>query len=325
MARAAGWLTSDPVREELDRLEASLDEVTACHDDHLTQVARHLVKRGGKRIRPALLLLAASFGSCPPERRQSAAAAIELLHVAALYHDDVMDRAPIRRGASSANAQWGNQMATVAGTFLFSRATATLSSLGQEAVGLASQATLAACTGQLQEAEHAYSVDYDLSTYLEIVARKTATFFELPCRLGAALGGLSQDDARALGTYGRTLGVAFQLKDDALDLSGSPEEMGKPGAVDVREGVYALPVLLALRKAGTESARLRAILSKIDLTDQDVVEARRIIAESGSVLFTLNLASDYAHRAAEAIEGLPDGDGRESLVRLTRYTVLRST
>lgn len=226
---ADGWLIDERVRRDLVGLDATLAEIAACRDDGLQRVARHLVGRGGKRIRPALLFLAARLGSPRADDVRRAGAAVELLHVAALYHDDLMDQALTRRGVPSANVQWGNQSAAVAGTFLLARATRTLAAFGDHVIDLASQATLTACSAQLREAENAYHLDQDIPTYLQIIAGKTATFFELPCMIGAAVGGLSPDHAQALRDYGTRLGVAFQLIDERARSVREPARDGQGG------------------------------------------------------------------------------------------------
>lgn len=317
------WLVDERVRGDLASLDATLAEITACDDAGLERIARHLVGRRGKRIRPALLFLAARLGSPQADPVRRAGAAVELLHVAALYHDDLMDQASTRRGLPSANAQWGDRPAAVAGTFLLARATRTLATLGDHVVSLASQATLTACSGQLREADNAYRLDQEISSYLQVIAGKTATFFELPCMIGAAVGGLPHAYAQALREYGSRIGIAFQLIDDALDLSGNPSEMGKAVGQDLRQGTYALPTLLALGSDAPRRGRLRELLAKFELTDEDVAETRAIVAETGAVVYTRNLANEYAHHAGEAVRGLPSGDVKDSLLRLARQTVLR--
>lgn len=318
-----GWLKDERVRRDLTSLDATLSEITTCSDGGLQRIARHLIVRRGKRIRPALLFLAARLGSARSDAVRRAGAAVELLHVASLYHDDIMDQASTRRGVPSANAQWGDQPAALAGTFLLARATRTLAGLGDDVIDLASRATLTVCISQLREAENAYHLDQEIPTYLQIVAGKTATFFELPCMIGAAVGGLSPDHAQALREYGTRIGVAFQLIDDALDLSGDPREMGKAVGQDLREGIYPLPTLLALRSDAPRRGRLRQLLAKFELTDEDVAEARAIVVQTGAVMYTRNLANEYAQHAAEEIRDLPPGDARDSLLALARQAVLR--
>ncbi len=323
MRGAGDWLVCERTRTALAELDAVLHQQVQAEDLQLRAMALHLIERGGKRLRPALLLLATSFGQASPASALRAAAAMELLHVASLYHDDVMDRAPLRRRVASANATWGNQMAALAGTYLFARASAVLASLGDGPNRLFTGSAVELCAGQLQEVEHAYDLELDESDHLAILDRKTATLFELPCRLGGALGVARSDEVEALATYGRHLGRAFQLADDAMDLVGHEEDAGKATGVDLREGVYGLPVLRALRRQGVVGDHLRALLAQARLSPSDVHAALRLVRGSGAVVEALGVARDHAERAREALSALPDGPARRSLDGLAGYAITR--
>ena len=172
------------------------------------------------------------------------AAATELLHIATLYHDDIMDNAAIRRGGLSANRLWGNKNAAVAGTHVLSRAMALLATVPADIHSAVSKAMLTVCTGQLRETEQAFDLTLDAEEHLKIIAMKTATLFELPCRLGAQLCQADHSIAEALREFGRNLGIAFQLSDDMLDLVGDPTALGKPTGSDLGQGIYSYSVLL---------------------------------------------------------------------------------
>lgn len=325
------WLASlDKVLEDV--IAGELDGVIDCEDAQLGELAAYLVRRGGKRLRPALLFLA--FGAGAQEvahavaaaeegRLLRAAAAVELLHVATLYHDDVMDRAEIRRGAQTINMREGDASAVTAGTFIFARAMGVLAEMDGQLAGWAGQSALALALGQLQEAENAYNVDHRLESYLQIAARKTAALFELACRAGVHLAGAGPEVTEAVGLYGRALGLAFQAADDALDITASQPAMGKAPGADLREGVYALPVLLALQRDTPEADRLRAILRSDDLTETDQREAARLVTASGGVIGAASIAQEYAHQAVGHLARLADGEAKSSLVRLAGYVVLR--
>jgi geranylgeranyl pyrophosphate synthase len=319
----SNWLDCERTRSALTRLDAALRDAVAAEEPQLRAMALHLIARGGKRLRPALLFLGAAFGRPAEESLLGVAAALELLHVASLYHDDVIDRALIRRSGLSANARWGNAAAAVAGTYLFARASALLASLGDLPNRLASQASVDLCAGQLQEVENAYNLELTEEEHLEILGRKTATLFELPCRLGAGLTGAAPAHSHALATYGRHLGLAFQLADDALDLVGQASELGKAMGTDLREGVYSLPVLRALRQEGAGGAPLRALLGQTRLRETEVRAARQLVRRSGAVGEALALAREYAGRAQAGLAALPDGPARRSLFRLADYAVSR--
>lgn len=327
-----GWLTCERTRESL----ATLDDAIASHVAEgglLDSVALETLALGGKRVRPALTLLAGEL-SRDPDRPVDAqrdsklirvAAAIELLHVASLLHDDVIDSASTRRGRPTAHVRWGNGMATLAGTYLSARAHSALSNLGDAANLVVSHFVHEACVGQLQDIENAYNPELDPDTYVEILLKKTSTLFELPCRLGALVGGADADTGRSLATYGRCLGVAFQIADDGLDLFGDPEEVGKATGTDLRRGVYTLPVVLALRSPGDGAGRLSELLAHLNPTDEDIDEALDIVRASGTHVYALNLAREWVESARHAIEGLPDGLARQSLFRLSQYAIVRAS
>jgi geranylgeranyl pyrophosphate synthase len=321
---SGAWLMCQRTRSTLTQLKGVLEEAVGTSDPQLRKMTLHLIARGGKRLRPALLLLAAGFGDFDDQCCLKAAAAMEFIHVASLYHDDIMDRAPARRGGASANLRWGNTLAALTGTYLFARASALLAPLGDIANHLASQAAVDLCTGQLKEIENAYNLELTEAEYLDILTRKTATLFELPCQLGAYLGGVSLSYADAFAVYGRHLGLAFQLADDALDLAGQAGRLGKATGTDLREGIYGLPVLRALQQDGMVAERLQALLAQARLTEEDVSEALRLVRESGAVADALEVARERARQAQAALGVLPDSLARLSLSHLAEYAIARS-
>jgi len=318
------WLTHAPAADLLTALDPVLREVLRCQDERLAEAAAHLVRRGGKRLRPALLFLSAAFGPQPAGvELLQVAAAVELLHVAALYHDDVMDRAGTRRGAATVNALRGDAEAVTAGTFVFARAMRLLTQVDGVLAAWAGQSVLALSLGQMQEAENTYNLEHRLDSYTQIAARKTAALFELACRSGAHLSGATPDTIEALGLYGRALGMAFQAVDDTLDVTAREETLGKHPGTDLREGVYGLPVLLALHRDSPHADNLRQVLRRDSLTPADQAEACHYIALSGGISGAFHIARDYAHRAAAQLSGLPRGQAADSLIRLTHYVVMR--
>jgi heptaprenyl diphosphate synthase len=320
-----GWLVCTESRAALAELELVLRDAVNTSDGRLRELARHLVGLGGKRLRPALVLLAGRFGEPAEERLLRAAAAVELLHVASLYHDDVIDRAPTRRGAASANARFGNGSATIGGTYLFSCATALLAGLGDAASRLASEASAEVCVGELQEIENAYNLELEVDEHLDILARKTATLFELPCRLGALLSGVQEAEAESLARYGRELGLAFQVADDALDLIGDASAMGKATRTDLRQGVYSLPVLRVLRHENGDGRRLADLLARLDISSSELDEAAEIVRAAGAVDAALDLARDHAGNARAALCELPPIPARMSMAGLVEFALARDS
>lgn len=319
------WLVCDATRQALDELDANLLREAAADDSELRTMATHLLAHGGKRIRPALVFLAGAFGThADMEVLMRAATGLELLHVASLYHDDVMDRSERRRHSESANARFGNIRAALSGTYLFARATTLLASFGAWANQITSDALVQLSTGQLLEVEHAYNVDLSEAELFDILSRKTATLFELPLRLGAFVGGASEAHVEALASYGRDLGLAFQLADDTLDFIGDQDVAGKTIDRDLRAGVYRLPVLRA-RRASTSGLELRTLLEQFEPSDDDMQMAKTMIRKSGAIDATLATARERADSARAILGDLPDGPARESLANLADYAVERAS
>ncbi len=318
------WLHCTRTQALLGRLDAEIDRAVTAQDAQLRVMALHVVRRGGKRLRPALLMLCGSLGPCPDGPLLKAAAALELIHVASLYHDDIMDRAPVRRGGPSTQARWGDGPATFAGAYLFARACTLWADLGGLTNRLASEASVDLCRGQLGELEHAFDLDTPEQRHLEILTLKTGSLFSLPCRIGAALAGLDAEAAASLQIYGDELGRAFQLADDLLDLTGEVETIGKLASKDLREGIYSLPVLRALRNGGADSARLRDLLTLETLEDNEVGEAVAIVRASGAVESVRDQARRGAEAAGAAIAQLPDGPAKDSLRALAALAVERT-
>ncbi|MET8141239.1 polyprenyl synthetase family protein [Sphaerisporangium sp. NPDC005288] len=215
-------------------------------DPFLTTVATHLLNAGGKRLRPTVVLLAARFGDPAHPHVVRAAAAVELMHVASLYHDDVMDEAPVRRGAPSVNARWGNRVAILAGDYLVAKAGELAAPLGAAALEAQARMLTRLVTGQLRETVGAGRGDDPERYYMSVIADKTAALFALAAGLGARASGATDQAAGALEAYGEALGIAFQLSDDLLDLSEPTARAGKPSNADLRQGVATLPLLRAL-------------------------------------------------------------------------------
>lgn len=318
-----GWLFCAEAREALTRLGSVLERAVRSDNVAMEEVALHLISLGGKRLRPTLLFLAHG-GEAADDTSLKAAASVELIHLASLYHDDVMDRAVLRRGVLTVNARWSNSVAALAGTYLFSRAGLLLSSLGDEELRLASEAATRLCVGQLREAENAYNPALSSIEHLDILSLKTASLFELSARLGTLRTARPAAAAEALADYGRHLGLAFQLYDDVMDLSGDPGAMGKHTGCDFRNGIYSFPILTLLEQKNSQAEKLRLLLQKRHMAASDIDEVLRLLRDSESLKSSLRKANAEAQAAQNAIEVLPAGAVRESLRALADYAVNRS-
>ncbi|MFV8166604.1 nonaprenyl/(2E,6E)-farnesyl/geranylgeranyl diphosphat synthase [Mycobacterium sp. 134] len=312
------------VRDSVARIEQLMSDELGKADELMAEAVQHLFQAGGKRFRPLFTVLSASLGPRPDDPEVAiAGAVIELVHLATLYHDDVMDEAQMRRGAPSANARWGNNIAILAGDYLFATASRLVSLLGPDAVRVIADTFAQLVTGQMREtrgaAEHVDSVDH----YLKVVYEKTACLIAASGRFGATFSGADADQIDRLHRLGGIVGTAFQISDDIIDIDSDPDESGKVPGTDLREGVHTLPVLYALRESGPDSERLQELLAGPVERDEDVAEALTLLRRSAGMARAKETVAEYAAQAREELAGLPAGPGRDALATLVDYTVNR--
>ena len=292
------------LEDQLKRLEPLLVESVVTGDGFLDEVTTHLLAAGGKRLRPVLALATATSGTVDASREDLlGAVAVELVHLASLYHDDVMDEATVRRNVESVNARFGNLVAIVAGDFLLARSAEIAAGLGTEIAALLAATLGELCQGQVAEVHAAFQVGRSRDDYSRAIAGKTASLMATSCRIGALTGGLPRDQVDAFTAFGRSFGMIFQVRDDILDVIGSEAELGKPAGQDLAEGIYTLPVLLALAdpEAGPELSPLLG--QPLGQPERD--KARSIVAESGAIGDSVGVARMYAEHAAAAVGSGP--------------------
>ena len=312
------------VRDEVARVEDLIATELRGGDELMTEVALHLFEAGGKRFRPLFTVLSASVGPDPDNWQVPVAGAvIELVHLATLYHDDVMDEAKVRRGAPSANARWGNNIAILAGDYLFATASRLVSRLGPDAVRLIAETFAELVTGQMRETKGRGDEDDAVEHYLKVVREKTACLIAASGRFGGTFSGASEDQIERLGRLGGIVGTAFQISDDIIDIDSDPDESGKLPGTDLREGVHTLPVLYALRETGPQADRLRELLRGPVEDDDDLAEALTLLRNSGGIAAAKATVRQYAEAARAELDGLPDVPGRRALASLVDYTVNR--
>jgi len=305
-------LTADIV-DGLTAVEKVLTEAANAEEALLTEASRHLIEAGGKRFRATLVLLAAQFGDPRGERIVPAAAAIELTHLATLFHDDVMDEASIRRGHESANSRWNNTIAILTGDFLFARASSILADLGPEAIRIQAETFAQLVSGQVAETLGPRPGQDPLAHYLRVVEDKTASLIATAGRFGAMFADAPDDVVRRISSACHAIGVAWQLSDDILDVASESAESGKSPGTDLREGVRSLPVLHALAEPGRDGERLRELLSLDGLADESLhAEALALLrAHPAMDAARTDLARWVAVAQAE-IAGLPDVPARHA-------------
>ena len=308
------------LEEQLKRLEPLLVESVVTGDGFLDEVTTHLLAAGGKRLRPVLALATATSGIQPASREDLlGAVAVELVHLASLYHDDVMDEATMRRNVESVNARFGNLVAIVAGDFLLARSAEIAAGLGTEIAGLLATTLGELCQGLVAEVHAAFKVGRTEDDYSKAIAGKTASLMATSCRIGALTGGLPRLQIDAFTTFGRYFGMIFQVRDDILDVVGTEEELGKPAGQDLAEGIYTLPVLLALADpvAGPELSPLLG--QPLGQPERD--KARSIVAESGAIEGSVVVARRYAELAAAAATSGPSAELATGFAKLAHSLV----
>lgn len=315
----------------LEGVEARLYDSVKGGRDLIDELTSHLALAGGKRIRPLLTLVCAQYGDPEQqlgERVQRSATAVELTHLASLYHDDVMDSAPTRRGVPSAQHQWGNNRAILAGDVLFARASALVASLGPEAVAYHALTFERLCTGQLNETFGPTPGADPVEFYIQVLADKTGSLLAAAAHFGAFASEAGPEVSATVARFGEKIGVAFQLADDVLDFASTVDTSGKTPGTDLREGVDTLPILLLRQRqeAGTLDEAGDAILTMLagDLSSDEalaaVVDALR---DHAVVEETRQMARDWAAEAIGELAQLPEGEPKEALKAFAHLMVDR--
>jgi heptaprenyl diphosphate synthase len=311
------------VRRRLDEIEDALAAAVVSDIPLVSEAAGYLLKAGGKRFRPMLAVVSSQFGVPDDARVVKGAVAGELTHLATLYHDDVIDEARTRRGIPSVNARWNNTVAILTGDFLFARAAAVASGLGEGVTRLLADTIARVCEGQIREAAIAGRLDVDEAGYMEVIRRKTASLISTSCRLGGILSGVPADVAERLGRFGEALGMAFQLSDDIMDLTADRQTLGKEPGADLREGVYTLPVIFALED-GRRAAELRRLLGVGPPDDERLPRVLTLVtADDGNLDRARDAVSRQVRLAKEAAARLPAGTPRDALVHLAEFLAAR--
>jgi geranylgeranyl pyrophosphate synthase len=312
------------VAAELATVEAALREEIRRDPDTVSAPMADLFAAGGKRLRPALVLLTARCGHHDLEHLMPAAMAVEFTHAATLVHDDVIDRSPVRRGRPTVAASLGDERAIVIGDFYFAKAYEHAArTASPEVVGILARAVMDICAGEVRQQAIRYRYSTDVAEYMGRIHSKTATLLAACCDIGALLAGVDSTQRKALENYGLLLGLAFQIADDVLDYTGSEGEVGKPIGHDIAEGFATLPLMLVMEDASS-AARLKAVLQ--DGRKLSASEARRVVDEvraGGGAEQAITLAREYASTARGQLDAIDPGEARSALAALTDYVVSR--
>ncbi|EYT84577.1 polyprenyl synthetase family protein [Streptomyces andamanensis] len=315
------------VQAGLAAVEEGLLEATKSEVPFITEAAQHLVKAGGKRFRPLVVMLAAQFGDPDAPGIVPSAVVVELTHLATLYHDDVMDEAAVRRGVASANTRWNNAVAVLTGDFLFARASQILADLGPEAVRVQALAFERLVTGQILETAGPQDGRDPVDHYLDVLGGKTGSLVAVSCRFGAMMSGADERVVDVLTQYGERLGVAFQLADDVLDIASDSRESGKTPGTDLREGVATLPVLRLRERAArlglAEDIALCELLDSDLSDDARHAEALTALRAHPALEQARRDSVRYAEEARAALAPLKECGAKVALLQLCDAVVHR--
>jgi octaprenyl-diphosphate synthase len=292
----------------------------------IPELAGHLIAGGGKRMRPMLTLACARLLDYQGTRQHKLAASVEFIHTATLLHDDVVDGSGLRRGKRTANIIWGNPASVLVGDFLFSRAFELMVEDGSlRVLRILSHASAVIAEGEVNQLTAQRRIETGEDRYLDIIGAKTAALFAAACRIAAVVA--ERDDAveEALDAYGRNLGIAFQLVDDALDYASDGATMGKDAGDDFRDGKVTLPVILAYARGGAEEKRFwRDAMEGRRMSDEDLAHATRLLRETGAIDDTLGRARHYGQRAIDALGGIGGGQTRAALIEAVEFAIARA-
>ncbi|MEV0896553.1 polyprenyl synthetase family protein [Actinoplanes sp. NPDC049802] len=324
-------LDVDPAMDEsVSATLAAVEEALRAHvssaDPLVAEAARHLADAGGKRFRPLLVALGAQFGDPTAPQIVDAANVVELTHLATLYHDDVMDEAAVRRSAPSANARWDNSVAILVGDYLFAQAADLAASLGTEAVHLQARTFARLVHGQIAETVGPRGTD-PIEHYLYVITEKTASLISTSARFGGLFSGARPEFVEALAGYGDSIGIAFQLSDDLLDIASESVQSGKTPGTDLREGIPTLPVLYAMAGDDTDASavRLRELLAAGPITDEALhAEALTLLRESAAMKRARETVRSYAEEARARLAPLPDGEPKRTMESLCDFIADRT-
>jgi heptaprenyl diphosphate synthase len=323
---ADATLTAE-MAEDLAAVEAALRDTSFGGDEMFAEVSRHMMVAGGKRFRAMLVLLAARFGDCRDKRVVPAAVAIELTHLATLFHDDVMDEAAIRRGQPSANSRFGNSIAILAGDYLFARASRILADLGPDAIRIQAETFGRLVDGQLRETVGVRPGEDPLDHYMHVVTEKTGSLIATSGRFGAMFSGVPDEKTDLIADACMRIGVAWQLSDDVLDVASTSLQSGKEPGTDLRQGVRTLPVFYALRGTSQDPSqvRLRALLTREDLADQELhSEALGLLRGSPALEEARETVRSWIGGATALLAKLPDVPARAAFESLCDFVITRT-
>lgn len=313
------------IEEDLKTLESSIQELIATRVSFIKEIVNYIIKSGGKRVRPILVILTAKLCGYKNEKHISYAAIIEFIHTATLLHDDVVDNAQTRRGSSTVNTVWGNEPSVLVGDFLYSKSFELMAEDGNhEILKTISKATTALSEGEILELLKTSDIDTREEEYFEIIGNKTAVLFSAACEIGAILGNIDKEKRLLLKNFGYNLGIAFQLTDDILDYISYDNILGKHVGTDLKEGKVTLPLIHALKSTNEkEKTSIKKVLEKNNVTIKDFERVRNIILKHGGTEYASTIAKQYIDTTKKFLNIFQPSPYKNALLSLADYMLKR--
>jgi heptaprenyl diphosphate synthase len=302
---------------DLDLIEQELEKTVSSTEPLLSEAGLHLLQAGGKRIRPVFVLLSAMFGEYDIDKVKKVAIALEIIHMASLVHDDVIDDAELRRGKPTIKAKWDNRIAMYTGDYLFARSLEIMTSLENIAAHqILSKTIVEVSLGEIEQIKDKYDFDQNLRVYLRRIKRKTALLIAASCQLGAIAGGVPESIHKKLFLFGYYVGMSFQITDDILDFTSTEEELGKPVGGDLIQGNITLPVLYAM-----ENPELKKKISKVtsDTPQAEMAEIIHVISSSNAIERSIQVSDMYLEKGFSILNQLPKNRARSALSNIAKY------
>lgn len=312
-----------PIKHELQKTEEELIKAIDTQQPVLREASRHLIHAGGKRLRPAFVLLAGSCFTSQVDQLVSMAVAMELVHMATLVHDDVIDNSLSRRGRDTVKARFGNRMSIYSGDYMLAKALSIIGKYNRsELVTMVADASVKVCEGEIVQFQTSFDVEQRVLDYLRRIERKTALLMSLACQVGALLTDAPSSMVNAMRRYGYNLGMSFQITDDILDFTADENVLGKPTGSDIRQGIITLPALYALRKS-PQASELRSILSSSANVDRHADRALSIVNSSGGLEYSQDVAEKYIAKAHKMLALIPESQARNALSQIADFVCVR--
>ena len=310
------WNKYPEVNNELKKVKELIEKNAKCRDKIVEESIIELLNSGGKMLRPAFVILSSKFGEYEEKKSRALASVVEMFHMATLVHDDIIDEATLRRGKETVQSKYGKNYAVYIGDYLFCVCFKVLAGVGSlDSVQIDTMTMSRICMSEIDQLNSRFDKNVSVKKYLKRASGKTAELFSLSLYLGAAESGCSRKLSRAFWEIGHNIGMAFQIIDDILDYTGSDESIGKNSANDLKQGIYTLPLILALENKPSE---LVNILGKSDYTENDVVEIIKLVNKYDGVKKAREIAKKYTNKAYKQIKNLPKNEYREVLLDITK-------